>query len=97
MNGAPLLDRALCLFLEARMSIPSSWSKKKHALALRGSLRPTGRPDLDNLAKIVDALKGVVWVDDSLIVDLHASRSIRRLPAYSSKFGRLPIFSVDAP
>jgi Holliday junction resolvase RusA-like endonuclease len=36
---------------------------------------PTARPDLDNYVKaITDALNEVVWVDDSQIVDIHASK-----------------------
>jgi len=33
-----------------------------------------GRPDLDNLCKTVqDALNGIVWGDDSQVVELHAT------------------------
>lgn len=36
---------------------------------------PTGRPDTSNLLKYVeDALNGVVWKDDSLLVDIVASK-----------------------
>jgi len=36
------------------------------------SLHPTKRPDLDNLAKAVQAaLKGIVYADDSQIVEAH--------------------------
>lgn len=37
----------------------------------------TGRPDSDNLAKSTkDALKGVVWRDDSLVAELHVVKQI---------------------
>jgi Holliday junction resolvase RusA-like endonuclease len=43
-------------------------------LARQGKIRPTGKPDLDNIAKILDGLNMVVWVDDSRIVDLSLSK-----------------------
>jgi len=55
--------------MEAATPVPASWSRKKHAAALRGDLWPTGKPDFDNIAKIVgDALNKIVWKDDSQIV-----------------------------
>ena len=52
-----------------RCAIPSSWSKKKQAAAEAGEVRPTGRPDLDNIVKLyADAFNGVVWRDDSQVV-----------------------------
>lgn len=36
---------------------------------------PTTKPDLDKLARaVLDALKGIVWIDDSQVVELHASK-----------------------
>lgn len=38
--------------------------------------KPTGRPDLSNLVKLVeDALTGVVWDDDDQVVSIEASKS----------------------
>ena len=51
------------------MPIPTSFSRKKKGLAINKFLRPTKRPDLDNLAKIKDALNKVFWTDDSVIVE----------------------------
>jgi Holliday junction resolvase RusA-like endonuclease len=33
-------------------------------------LHPTTKPDLDNYAKTLDALNGIVWVDDSQVVKM---------------------------
>ncbi len=47
--------------------IPSSWTKAKKAAALRQEISP-GKPDADNVAKIVlDSLNGIAWVDDSKV------------------------------
>lgn len=46
---------------------PASWPKWRRAMALEGLWPHTGRPDLDNLVKILDGLNGVAWHDDSQI------------------------------
>lgn len=51
-------------------SIPKSFSKKKHEDAILGKIRPITKPDCTNYIKgIEDAISGVLWKDDSLIVD----------------------------
>lgn len=69
MGDTPPLDCALVMVVAAYMPIPRSWPKKKTAAALDGTLRPTGKPDADNLIKTADALNQVVWVDDSQVVE----------------------------
>lgn len=54
----------------ATMPMPKSWSKANRANALSGALRPVVKPDADNLAKVLDALNGVVWRDDAQVVEL---------------------------
>jgi Holliday junction resolvase RusA-like endonuclease len=71
MSGRPPLEGALSVCVEARFQIPVTFSQKKHAAALAGAIRPTIRPDCENFAKAMDALNGVVWVDDKQIVDEH--------------------------
>jgi Holliday junction resolvase RusA-like endonuclease len=67
--GEPF-DCPLSVKVEALTPIPASWSLKKQASAAAGELCPTGKPDADNIAKLVDALNGVVWRDDSAIVSM---------------------------
>lgn len=55
--------------VRAYLPIPKSFSKKKRALALAGELRPTVKPDLDNLLKhLKDVCKGVFWQDDKQVI-----------------------------
>lgn len=55
--------------IEAYYKVPKSASKKKKQLMVDGVIRPTKKPDIDNIAKIVnDALNGIAWVDDTQIV-----------------------------
>lgn len=54
----------------AAFPVPQSWSRKKRAEALLGVLRPTVKPDADNLIKSsFDPLNQVVWVDDKQVVE----------------------------
>jgi Holliday junction resolvase RusA-like endonuclease len=72
--GQPPTLLAMEVHIDVRMPVPQSWAKGKQALARQGKIRPTGKPDLDNIAKILDGLNMVVWVDDSRIVDLSLSK-----------------------
>lgn len=70
-----LLQKAIRLEIRACRSIPKSFSKKRQILAAQGDIRPTTKPDIDNIVKgIKDALKGVIWRDDSQVVEVIASK-----------------------
>jgi len=69
MEGEPPTPEAVEVEITAYIAVPSSWSKKKREAALSGALRPTVKPDCNNYSKALDALNGVVWVDDKQIVD----------------------------
>jgi Holliday junction resolvase RusA-like endonuclease len=69
MGNRPPIDVPVELVMRAVFSVPASWSKRKHADALAGAIKPAKKPDLDNIAKAWnDALNGVVYRDDALIV-----------------------------
>lgn len=53
----------------AFMPIPKSWSKTKQQDALMLRIRPTSKPDADNLLKQLDALNEICWRDDSQVVE----------------------------
>jgi Holliday junction resolvase RusA-like endonuclease len=74
MKGAPPMEGALKVEILAAFSVPPSWSKTKQTRAIAGTLRPTGKPDLDNIMKMIDALNGVAWRDDSQIVTATVSK-----------------------
>lgn len=73
MAGRHPLDGPLEVIVTAFMPIAASWSKKKTAAALEGSIRP-GKPDADNLLKVLDALNGIVWRDDAQIAEARISK-----------------------
>lgn len=67
-NRAPF-DEAVSLTLRAIYPIPASWSERKRQRALVGEIKPTKKPDLDNVVKAwSDALNGVIYRDDCQIV-----------------------------
>lgn len=54
----------------AYMRIPKSATKAKRLQMLSGEIRPTVKPDWDNIGKLIaDALNGVAYDDDKCIVD----------------------------
>lgn len=64
------LEDALRVRVTAVFAVPMSRSKKATAEALAGIIRPTGKPDGDNILKCVgDALNAVVWRDDAVVVE----------------------------
>jgi Holliday junction resolvase RusA-like endonuclease len=68
MAGKPPLEGALCAQVNAYFGVPQSWSAKKRAAALAGAIRPTKRPDADNICKMLDGLNSIVFGDDAQIV-----------------------------
>lgn len=79
LQAAPW-DGPLKVDVLAAFSVPRSWSKRKHEAALSGLIRPTGRPDLDNIVKMLDALNGVVWLDDAQIVTATVTKRYSERP-----------------
>lgn len=75
MGEAPLLTGALSLDVVATRSLLKSMSGVKRKAALEGRLHPTTRPDADNYLKIAaDALIGIVYADDSQLVEQHVCK-----------------------
>ena len=63
-------EEALDVRIIAYYEIPKSISKKKRKAMLEHRLRPTKKPDWDNIGKIVcDSLNKVAYHDDSAVVD----------------------------
>lgn len=64
------LECAIYMQLTFFMPIPKSTPKKQRNLMQMGLIAPVTRPDFDNLAYLVtNALKGIVYKDDSYVTD----------------------------
>lgn len=56
------------VMIEAVFSVPKSWPRAKKAEAMAGKL-PPGKPDIDNILKVVlDGLNGIAYEDDKQVV-----------------------------
>ena len=66
---ANLMEGQLQAIIKAFMKIPKSATKHNQEGMEKNSIRPTKRPDCDNIAKaVLDALNGLAYRDDSQIV-----------------------------
>lgn len=75
MEGHRLMDGPLRVDMTFRMSVPVSWPKWKKEAALLGLIRPTGRPDMDNLEKaLLDAFNDHIISDDALVIERFARK-----------------------
>jgi Holliday junction resolvase RusA-like endonuclease len=69
--GAIVAEGPVSLRIAAHVGIPPSASKKRQAAMRAGIVRPTKKPDLDNIVKAVcDGLNKVAWKDDVQVVTL---------------------------
>ena len=66
------------MVIKAQFEIPKSWTKAKKAAAAAYEILP-GKPDIDNIAKIVlDSFNGVVFEDDAQVYDLKVVKDLWR-------------------
>lgn len=73
--GLKPIQGAIRAEIEVFIAIPKSDSKKKKELKLNKKIRPTVKPDSDNIAKsILDALNGLAYVDDKQITELEVRK-----------------------
>jgi len=81
MAGALPITGACLVEMEAIYAVPASASKKVRAASLSGLLRPTKKPDGDNVIKaICDGMNGVVWKDDVQAVDIRLVKRYGEAP-----------------
>jgi Holliday junction resolvase RusA-like endonuclease len=73
-NSAPLeTPMSVAIYITVKTS--SSFSKKTRQEAINGLIKPTKKPDADNIAKcFLDAMNGVVYKDDSQVCTLHIKK-----------------------
>ena len=65
------LEGSIQATIIAYFAVPKSYSKTKRLDCVLNNLRPTKKPDADNIAKIIlDSLNGIAYDDDSQIVEL---------------------------
>jgi Holliday junction resolvase RusA-like endonuclease len=81
MGAQAPLEGSLSLMVMILMQPPASASKRRRAGMLSGEIRPTKRPDTNNVvAAAQDGMNQVVYRDDAQIVMLHASKRYSTTP-----------------
>lgn len=71
----------LSLNISAYYTIPKSASMKRKRLMAEGEIRPTKKPDVDNVVKIIaDSLNGIAYHDDAQIVDAEIHKFYSEIP-----------------
>ena len=80
-RGLETFDGPLEVCMEFYRPVQASISNKERARRLLGAHRPTVKPDLSNYIKALeDALNGIIWADDNLIVSLEAKKFYAEQP-----------------
>ncbi|HEY5576231.1 MAG TPA: RusA family crossover junction endodeoxyribonuclease [Clostridiaceae bacterium] len=80
------LEGQLAAKIYCYFTIPKSASKKKRELMLNGKIRPTKKPDIDNVCKaILDSLNGIAYHDDSQVVECLISKCYSEIPRVDIK------------
>jgi Holliday junction resolvase RusA-like endonuclease len=89
MGSRPILDCPVAVGVLATMPIPQSWTKREQADALAGIIIPRCKPDWDNIGKMCDAFKGIVWTDDALVADGTIIKQYGQTPSLRIEIFRL--------
>lgn len=80
------LKQPIKIAIDIYFSIPKSFSKGKCRAAENNIIKPTKKPDIDNIAKsVLDALNGVAYKDDTQVVSL----TVRKI--YTSGIDRIDV------
>lgn len=74
-GGEYMGEKTLRVDIAAYFPIPQSFSKTKRQQAFTGVLKPTKKPDCDNILKVVlDALNGVAYHDDKQVTGVSCNK-----------------------
>ena len=81
MGSSEPLESPISVYLYARIPVPASYSKKKRDACIHGEIRPTKKPDIDNIAKsFLDGMNGIVYKDDIQVISLHITKVYSAVP-----------------
>lgn len=100
LAGKPMLHGAVAVGIIATMRVPVSWPERDRIKALTGAMPPTSKPDWDNIGKMLDAFKGIVWGDDAAVAQAMVVKEYGERPALRVEVFRLlartPLFELGA-
>lgn len=68
-------EKLISVDIQTFYSIPKAFSKVKANDAINGDIRPTTKPDCDNVIKaVLDALNGIAYYDDKQVVSVSCNK-----------------------
>lgn len=68
-------DCYVSITVKAFFSVPKSWKKAVKNAAVDGYIKPTRKPDIDNIIKaVMDGLNGVAYEDDKQVVEVKGEK-----------------------
>jgi len=69
MGDKPIVSGPIILSIGILISLKKNLTKAEKIRYEKGMMYPTQKPDIDNILKsIMDALNGIVWLDDKQVV-----------------------------
>jgi len=75
-------EKSLSVEIYIYHSIPKSTPKKYIEEMLKGNIRPSKKPDIDNICKVIlDALNGIAYKDDTQVYHLEATKRYAKEPS----------------
>ncbi|GAB7525347.1 RusA family crossover junction endodeoxyribonuclease [Paraburkholderia sp. 2C] len=75
MHGRIPFGRPVALKVSIYLEIPMSWPKTRQTKAKIGVICATNKPDADNVLKAIkDGMNGIVYEDDSQVVDIAVTK-----------------------
>jgi Holliday junction resolvase RusA-like endonuclease len=81
MCGTEPTSAPVALIVTLNLQIPASWSKKRRAEAVAGTICATKKPDADNVLKgIKDGCNGIIWRDDAQVVRILIKKQYAETP-----------------
>lgn len=90
-GGRMLGDGPVSMRISAVYGIPKSASKRKREYMAGGIIRPTRKPDCDNVAKLIaDALNGLAYRDDSQVVAMTVEKWFGEDPRVDVEIREVP-------
>lgn len=78
-EGGPLEGPLMLTMVVVKLK-PKSYPRKRWAW--------DAKPDLDNFIKLIDAFKGILWRDDSQVIEIRARKEFGARPGYYIKLER---------
>lgn len=85
-------DTRIAVIINAYFQVPKSYSKKRRQECIDQIDRPTKKPDVDNIAKIIlDGLNGVAYEDDAQVTEIIC----RKYYSHSSGYVRVTLYELN--